>query len=123
VFHNLLELYGSVPPTGSASGEDSDEAWQAYTSVQRIFKKTVVENHHDGDLIWIHGFHLMLLPTFVSRAHPTAKIGLFLHTPFPSSEIFRTLSKREDLLRGMLSADQVGRDQRGSGVGGCCPMP
>ena len=37
-----------------------------------------------------------------------AKIGMFLHTPFPSSEIFRTLWCREDLLRGMLNADQVG---------------
>lgn len=37
-----------------------------------------------------------------------AKVGLFLHTPFPSSEIFRTLWCREDLLRGMLNADQVG---------------
>jgi trehalose 6-phosphate synthase/phosphatase len=64
--------------------------------------------YHEGDLVWIHGFHLLVVPTLVSKAHAAAKIGVFLHTPFPSSEIFRTLTKREDILRGMLSADQVG---------------
>ena len=49
------------------------------------------------------------LTYFSPRPQTTvAQIGLFLHTPFPSSEIFRTLSKRDDLLRGMLSADQIG---------------
>ena len=53
-------------------------------------------------------FRLSLLPAFVSRRLTVAKVGLFLHTPFPSSEIFRTLSMRNELLRGILSADQVG---------------
>ena len=46
-------------------------------------------------------------PSFLTRVLRTARVGLFLHTPFPSSEIFRTLPFREDLLRGMLDADQV----------------
>lgn len=57
--------------------------------------------------MWVHGFHLLLLPSFLTRVLRTARVGLFLHTPFPSSEIFRTLPFREDLLRGMLNADQV----------------
>jgi trehalose 6-phosphate synthase/phosphatase len=101
----------SLPPSPALRWKPTDstveDAWQAYNNVQRKFKNSVVENHHDGDLIWIHGFHFLLLPMFVSRSCPSAKIGLFLHTPFPSSEIFRTLTKREDLLRGMLHADQV----------------
>ncbi|CAN0305050.1 unnamed protein product [Ectocarpus sp. 13 AM-2016] len=59
-------------------------------------------------MIWVHGFHLLLLPSFLTRVLRTARVGLFLHTPFPSSEIFRTLPFREDLLRGMLNADQIG---------------
>ena len=58
-------------------------------------------------MVWVHGFHLLLLPSFLTRVLRTARVGLFLHTPFPSSEIFRTLPCREDLLRGMLNADQV----------------
>lgn len=36
------------------------------------------------------------------------RCGLFLHSPFPSSEIFRTFPKREELLRSMLNADLIG---------------
>jgi len=72
------------------------------------FRDKVVEVYNEGDLIWIHGFHLLVLPSFISKSLPTAKTALFLHTPFPSSEIFRSLSVREDLLRGMLNADHIG---------------
>lgn len=65
---------------------------------------------YDGpdDLIWINDYHLMLLPTFLAHKIPSATIGIFIHTPWPSSEIFRTLSFRTKLLRAMLNADQIG---------------
>ena len=84
------------------------ELWSAYNQVNRKFSEVVVQCFNEGDLVWIHGFHLLILPSYLTRRIPMAKIGIFLHTPFPSSEIFRTLWCREDLLRGMLNADQVG---------------
>ena len=84
------------------------ELWSAYNQVNRKFSEVVVQCFNEGDLVWIHGFHLLILPSYLTRRISMAKIGIFLHTPFPSSEIFRTLWCREDLLRGMLNADQVG---------------
>ena len=84
------------------------ELWAAYNTVNRKFAEVVVQCFNEGDLVWIHGFHLLILPSYLTRRIPMAKVGIFLHTPFPSSEIFRTLWCREDLLRGMLNADQVG---------------
>ncbi len=84
------------------------ELWAAYNNVNRKFSEVVVQCFNEGDLVWIHGFHLLILPSYLTRRISMAKIGIFLHTPFPSSEIFRTLWCREDLLRGMLNADQVG---------------
>eukprot|EP00934_Nitzschia_sp_Nitz4_P000007 Nitzschia sp. Nitz4//scaffold110_size71422//26492//30639//NITZ4_005869-RA/size71422-snap-gene-0.35-mRNA-1//-1//CDS//3329533074//7//frame0 len=84
------------------------ELWSAYNTVNRKFAEVVVQCFNEGDLVWIHGFHLLILPSYLTRRIPMAKIGIFLHTPFPSSEIFRSLWCREDLLRGMLNADQVG---------------
>jgi len=84
------------------------ELWGAYNTVNRRFAEVVVQCFNEGDLVWIHGFHLLILPSYLTRRIPMAKVGIFLHTPFPSSEIFRTLWCREDLLRGMLNADQVG---------------
>lgn len=84
------------------------ELWSAYNQVNRKFSEVVVQCFNEGDLVWIHGFHLLILPSYLTRRISMAKIGIFLHTPFPSSEIFRTLWCREDLLRGILNADQVG---------------
>jgi trehalose 6-phosphate synthase/phosphatase len=84
------------------------ELWGAYNNVNRQFAEAVVQCFNEGDLVWIHGFHLLILPSYLTRRIAMAKVGIFLHTPFPSSEIFRTLWCREDLLRGMLNADQVG---------------
>jgi trehalose 6-phosphate synthase/phosphatase len=33
----------------------------------------VVEVYNEGDLIWIHGFHLLVLPSFITKSLPTAK--------------------------------------------------
>ena len=95
---------------GPIHGDGGREAklWASYNAVNRLFAKVVVQCFNEGDLVWIHGFHLIVLPSYLSRKIPMAKVGLFLHTPFPSSEIFRTIWCREDLLRGMLNADQVG---------------
>ena len=78
---------------GSIHGDGGKEAslWAAYTAVNRKFVDVIVQCFNEGDLIWIHGFHLLVLPSFLTRRIPMAKVGLFLHTPFPSSEIFRTL--------------------------------
>ena len=94
-------------PIHGGRGREAD-LWSAYTAVNRQFADVVIQYFNEGDLVWIHGFHLLILPSYLTRRIPMAKIGIFLHTPFPSSEIFRTLWCREDLLRGMLNADQVG---------------
>ena len=89
-------------------GGREGELWAAFTAVNRYFTDVIIQCFNEGDLIWIHGFHLMILPSFLTRRISMAKIGIFFHTPFPSSEIFRTLWCREDLLHGILCADQIG---------------
>lgn len=54
-----------------------------------------------GDLIWAHDYQLSLLPALVRKRFPQARIGFFLHIPFPSSEVFRILPWREEILEGM----------------------
>jgi len=106
IFHNLIDVYGEMPTRWWAGSRQSDR-WKAYMDVNQKFATTVVEQFHDGDLVWVHDYHLLLVPTLLARRH-IAPVGLFLHVPFPSSEIFRTLSVRDELLRGMLSADHLG---------------
>jgi trehalose 6-phosphate synthase/phosphatase len=60
------------------------------------------------DLVWIHDYHLLALPAFLRKCFPWAKVGFFLHSPFPSSKIFHTIPVRDDLVRALLNADLVG---------------
>lgn len=88
-----------------------ENAWEAYTQVNMIFAQVVAKDIQDGDLIWVHDYHLMLLPEMLRNLlqdKKDIKIGFFLHTPFPSSEIYRILPVREELLRGLLHCDLIG---------------
>jgi trehalose 6-phosphate synthase/phosphatase len=82
--------------------------WPAYVAANRVFADAVVERYADGDLIWVHDYQLMLVPAMVRERLPRARIGFFLHIPFPSVEVFRLLPWREEILRGLLGADLVG---------------
>lgn len=72
------------------------------------FADTIASTYTDGDIIWVNDYHLMLLPAMLRARLPGAPIGFFMHVAFPSSEIFRCLSMRDDLLKGVLGADLVG---------------
>lgn len=107
VFHNIVDIYGALPTRWWNPGQQKN-AWSSYKNVNRIFVNKVIEVYNEGDLVWAHGLHLLVAPSFLVRRLPNVNVGLFLHTPFPSSEIFRTLSVRADLLRGVLAADHIG---------------
>jgi trehalose 6-phosphate synthase/phosphatase len=82
--------------------------WEAYKRVNKLFSDSVLEIARKGDTIWIHDFHLMLLPSLIREKLPDAAIGFFQHIPFPSFEIFRLLPWREEILEGLLGADLIG---------------
>ncbi|GFF31018.1 alpha,alpha-trehalose-phosphate synthase [UDP-forming] 1 [Aspergillus udagawae] len=89
-----------------------ESAWEAYKEANRLFAKAVAKEVKDGDLIWVHDYHLMLLPEMlreeIGDSKENVKIGFFLHTPFPSSEIYRILPVRNELLLGVLHCDLIG---------------
>ncbi|NJL14138.1 MAG: hypothetical protein HC913_14775 [Microscillaceae bacterium] len=82
--------------------------WQTYQSVNAYFAEVICEHLQGDELVWVHDYHLMLLPALIRAKFPDISIGFFLHIPFPSYEIFRILPWREDLLNGLLGADLVG---------------
>ncbi len=86
----------------------SEETWMAYIEVNKKFCDIIIKEAEEQDTIWIHDYHLMLLPQMVRERLPGAKIGFFLHIPFPSSEVFRLLPYRGEILEGLLGADLIG---------------
>ncbi len=85
----------------------TQSAWRRYVEVNERFADTIVEHCAVGARVWVHDFHLMLVPAALRRRRPDLSIGFFLHIPFPSSEIYRILPVREDVLRGLLGADYI----------------
>ncbi|MES2982058.1 MAG: bifunctional alpha,alpha-trehalose-phosphate synthase (UDP-forming)/trehalose-phosphatase [Verrucomicrobiota bacterium] len=86
----------------------SREWWQAYRDVNQKFADVIMELAHEGDQVWIHDYHLFLLPSMLRGKKKVLKVGFFLHTPFCTSEIFRVLPQRAELLKGVLGADVIG---------------
>ncbi|KAJ5551491.1 hypothetical protein N7535_000564 [Penicillium sp. DV-2018c] len=83
-------------------------SWGQYLKLNQAFAEKIAKHWVPGDRIWVHDYHLLILPRLLRERLPRAEIGFFLHTPFPSSEIFRCLARREELLDGLLGADLVG---------------
>ena len=86
----------------------NDEYWECYKEINYRFANVVAEEIQEGDMVWVHDYQLMLVPGLLRHRFPNLSIGFFLHIPFPSYEIFRTLPWRSELLKGMLGADLIG---------------
>ncbi|PHT43544.1 Alpha,alpha-trehalose-phosphate synthase [UDP-forming] 6 [Capsicum baccatum] len=103
LFHYML------PFSPDHGGRFDRSMWEAYVSANKIFSQKVVEVlNPEDDYVWIHDYHLMVLPTFLRRRFNRLRIGFFLHSPFPSSELYRTLPVREEILKALLCSDLVG---------------
>ncbi|KAH6709053.1 glycosyltransferase family 20-domain-containing protein [Leptodontidium sp. MPI-SDFR-AT-0119] len=95
-------------PDNPKSKAYEDHSWIYYVAVNQAFADKIVKNWKRGDIIWVHDYHLLLVPSMVRKKLPDAKIGFFLHVAFPSSEVFRCLAVRKELLEGMLGANLIG---------------
>ncbi|HOU31373.1 MAG TPA: trehalose-6-phosphate synthase, partial [Bacteroidales bacterium] len=86
----------------------NEKYYSVYQEVNRLFLEKVLEVAREGDILWIHDYHLLILPGMIREKWKNASIGFFLHIPFPSYELFRFLPERKEILRGLLGADLVG---------------
>lgn len=82
--------------------------WESYKRVNDLFNKEVKQFISEDARIWVHDYQLMLLPQLIREKNENALIGFFLHTPFPSFEIFRLLPQRSEILKGLLGSSLIG---------------
>lgn len=103
LFHYML------PFSADHGGRFDRSQWEAYVSANKLFSQKVIEVlNPEDDFVWIHDYHLMVLPTFLRRRFVRLRMGFFLHSPFPSSEIYRSLPVREEILKALLNSDLIG---------------
>lgn len=97
LFHNLTER-----------ATFTRENWASYRVVNQMYADAIAKMARPGDVIWVHDYQLCLVPQMLRDKGLGCPIGFFLHIPFPSADVYRTLPVAEDLLRGLLGADVVG---------------
>ena len=85
-----------------------EHSWMFYEQMNQAFADRICERYKRGDTIWVNDYHLLLVPKMIREKHPQAMIGFFLHVAFPSSEVFRCLAMRKQILEGMLGANVIG---------------
>ncbi|GMI64558.1 trehalose-6-phosphate synthase, TREHALOSE-6-PHOSPHATE SYNTHASE 1 [Hibiscus trionum] len=104
----LFHYLGLPQEDRLATTRSFQSQFDAYKKANRLFANAVKEQYEEGDVVWCHDYHLMFLPKYLKEENSKMKVGWFLHTPFPSSEVHRTLPSRSELLRSVLAADLVG---------------
>ena len=97
-------------PDNPKSKAYEEHSWIYYVKVNQAFAEQIARNWKKGDSIWVHDYHLMLVPAMLRKMLPNtveSPIGFFLHISFPSSEVFRCLAPRKQLLEGVLGANLI----------------
>ena len=124
-FHNIDLLDISKSGWGKKMIEDQPDSsnwdqslldvwWKAYQEVNRTFADTLMTLVQPHDKVWVHDYHLSLLPKMIHEAEDlndmeqTIQMVYFLHIPFPTSQVFREIEHGGEILEGMLHADVVG---------------
>ncbi|XP_031405935.1 alpha,alpha-trehalose-phosphate synthase [UDP-forming] 1-like isoform X1 [Punica granatum] len=104
----LFHYLGLPQEDRLATTRSFQSQFAAYKKANQMFADVVNKHYEEDDVVWCHDYHLMFLPKCLKEYNRNMKVGWFLHTPFPSSEIHRTLPSRSELLRSVLAADLVG---------------
>lgn len=90
--------------------------WESYKYINQKFAEGIINLYNglkntdnaEEIMIWVHDYHLLLLPSLLRKMNFNGKIGFFLHIPFPSSEIFRTCPYAKEILEGLSGSDILG---------------
>jgi trehalose 6-phosphate synthase/phosphatase len=108
--HTLWPLFHyRLPLTPDHGGRFDRSQWEAYVLANKLFSQRVIEVlNPEDDYVWIHDYHLLALPSFLRRRFNRLRIGFFLHSPFPSSELYRSLPVRDEILKSLLNCDLIG---------------
>jgi trehalose 6-phosphate synthase len=81
---------------------------EVYRAVNQRFTNALVPMLSKGDMIWVHDYHLMCMPTMLRNQGVTLPIGFFLHIPFPSPDVLACVPEAGALVRDLLAADLIG---------------
>ncbi|KAF3763929.1 family 20 glycosyltransferase [Cryphonectria parasitica EP155] len=105
--HDLYTLFHYKTPVPS-DGRKERTQWADYYRMNQKFANKILELYKPGDIVVVHDYYLMLVPSMLRQRVPHMYISFFLHCPFPSSEFLRCLPRRKEVLEGVLGSNLIG---------------
>lgn len=112
----LWPLFHNIKVFDKGIGEKADQSeaqlfnegqWKSYKALNTAFAEVIEKHGSSKALIWIHDYQLLLVPRNLYLRCPDWGVGLFIHSAFPSSEVFLCLPPREEILHSMLNAKLI----------------
>jgi trehalose 6-phosphate synthase len=85
-----------------------EKTWNSYVELHEVFADAAYRHARPSDSVWVHDYHLLLLARALRARGHRGPIGLFLHVPFPSLDIFTMLPWAREIIDAMLDFDLVG---------------
>lgn len=86
--------------------------WEAMQEIARRFAAAIAGVADPEDAIWIHDYHLMMLPQALRKIGVANRIGFFLHTPFATPRYIRAMAHHRELLESLYEVDVLGVQTR-----------
>lgn len=84
------------------------EFGKGYERVNERFAESALPLIEPDDSVWVHDYHLLPLGERLRSMGINNKMGFFLHTPWPPTNLFVSLPYHERLVRAMLHYDLLG---------------
>ncbi len=100
----LWPLYHDAIKTSNFDNDD----WNAYVAVNERFAIRLANIAPPNAAVWLHDYHLQLVPRMLREQRSDVRIGWFNHIPFPPLELFQRLPWRNEIIKGLLGADVLG---------------
>ena len=88
------------------------EAFETYVAVNQRIANIVAERLQEGDSVWVHDYHFLLIADCLRRAGWDGPTGFFLHIPFPAPEIFQAIPEHQWIARALTAYDVIGVQSR-----------
>jgi trehalose 6-phosphate synthase/phosphatase len=100
----LWPIMHGIKPTRLSTTTD----WESMEEVTTHFADAIQQNREDQDVIWVHDYHLVLLPKMLRDRGVQNRIGFFLHTPFPPAKVLFKWRRYRHMLESLSQVDVLG---------------
>lgn len=85
-----------------------EKFWEDYKKANRAFSDAVAEEADNDSIVWVHDYHLCLVPGMLRNERPELTIAHFWHIPWPDWSVFRICPQAKEIIEGLLGNDIIG---------------